>query len=286
MRLRQIEVFHAVYTSSSMTSAAALLHVSQPAISKVLAHTEQQLGYPLFDRVKGRLVPTPEAHQLFSHVASVYQSIDHLKSVARNLRASDEGRIRVAATPAFGIDLLPLAVASYQKKHPETRFELETLHHHEIQSALLQSSIDVGLTFNPESVPGIARQTLGTGEFMVLAPPGTDLGDGTGVGIAEIARHPFISLNSKGPLGRKLGAYLESSDIEFNTIAVCETYHMAKALVACNGGVSIVDEVTARSAGHDCVQVRPLRPELSFDITACHNENAPPSLVTQRFVGA
>ena len=57
--LRQIEVFHAVYSSGSMTNAAALLNVSQPSVSKVLAHAEQQLGYRLFDRVKGKLIPTP-----------------------------------------------------------------------------------------------------------------------------------------------------------------------------------------------------------------------------------
>jgi len=45
MRLRQIEVFHAVYSSGSITGAAALLNVSQPSVSKVLAHAEQQLGY-------------------------------------------------------------------------------------------------------------------------------------------------------------------------------------------------------------------------------------------------
>ena len=57
MRLRQIEVFHAVYTCGTMTSAARLLNVSQPSVSKVLAHAEQQLGYPLFERVRGKLVP-------------------------------------------------------------------------------------------------------------------------------------------------------------------------------------------------------------------------------------
>ena len=57
MRLRQIEVFHAIYSSGSMTNAAVLLNVSQPSISKVLAHAEQQLGYLLFERIKGKLIP-------------------------------------------------------------------------------------------------------------------------------------------------------------------------------------------------------------------------------------
>ena len=100
MRLRQIEVFHAVYSSGTMTNAAAKLNVSQPSVSKVLAHAEQQLGYRLFDRVKGKLIPTPEAHQLFKHVREVYEDVDRLRHVASNLKAASAGRIRVASTPA------------------------------------------------------------------------------------------------------------------------------------------------------------------------------------------
>jgi DNA-binding transcriptional LysR family regulator len=55
MRLRHIEVFHAVYSCGSVTRAAEVLRVSQPSVSKVLAHAEQQLGYALFDRVRGKL---------------------------------------------------------------------------------------------------------------------------------------------------------------------------------------------------------------------------------------
>ena len=100
MRLRQIEVFHAVYSSGSITGAAALLNVSQPSVSKVLAHAEQQLGYLLFDRVKGKLIPTPEAHQLFVHVKAVYKDINRLRHVATNIKTAGAGRIRVAGTPA------------------------------------------------------------------------------------------------------------------------------------------------------------------------------------------
>ena len=86
MRLRQIEVFHAVYSTGTMTGAAAMLNVSQPSVSKVLAHAEQQLGYLLFDRIKGKLVPTPEAHRLFAHVATVYRDVDRLRHVAASLK--------------------------------------------------------------------------------------------------------------------------------------------------------------------------------------------------------
>ncbi len=145
MRLRQIEVFHAVYTNGSMTSAAQFLHVSQPSISKVLAHAEQQLGYALFERSKGKLIPTPEAHRIFEYVSTVYQNVDQLRRVSANLRASDTGCIRIGTTPAFGLELLPNAIASYREKHSKTVFEIETLHHDALTSALLESQIDIAL---------------------------------------------------------------------------------------------------------------------------------------------
>jgi DNA-binding transcriptional LysR family regulator len=72
MNFRQIEVFHAVHTSGSITAAARVLHVSQPSVSKILQHTEDQLGFPLFRRLKGRLMPTDEAHLLFREMDEVY----------------------------------------------------------------------------------------------------------------------------------------------------------------------------------------------------------------------
>ena len=55
MRLRHIEVFHAVMQAGTISGAAQLLHISQPAVTKVLQHCELQLGMALFDRVRGKL---------------------------------------------------------------------------------------------------------------------------------------------------------------------------------------------------------------------------------------
>ena len=76
MRLRHIELFHAVLTAGSLTGAARLLNISQPAASKVLQLAEQQLGFPLFSRVRGRLQPTEEALLLRHRVEKIVQDIE------------------------------------------------------------------------------------------------------------------------------------------------------------------------------------------------------------------
>ena len=285
MRLRQIEVFHAVYTSGTMTSAARLLNVSQPSVSKVLAHAEQQLGYPLFERVRGKLVPTPEADRLFGLVANVYDHVEQLRHVAENLRASDVGKIRVAATPAFGVDLLPAAVASYLAGHGDTVFEIETLHHDEISTALLESRIDIGLAFDAVDGPGLTSETLATGEFVVIAPRDLDLGARDRVTLDALADHPFIGLSARGPLGRQLSSYIDNSDVEFHQVVHTETYHVAKALVARGSGISIVDTVTANSGQADEVRRWALEPPLRYSIDIMSSDSMPPSLLCRRFIG-
>jgi DNA-binding transcriptional LysR family regulator len=69
--LRHIEIFQAIRQTGSVSAAAQLLHVSQPAVTKVLQHAEQQLGFPLFLRVRGKLQATPEALELEREVDKV-----------------------------------------------------------------------------------------------------------------------------------------------------------------------------------------------------------------------
>ncbi len=283
MRLRQIEVFHAIYTTGSTTSAATLLNVSQPSISKVLAHAEQQLGYRLFDRVKGKLYPTPEAHQLIIHVKTVYKDVDRLRHVATNIKSAGAGRVRVAGAPAFGLEIIPRAIASFQRQHPDTVFEIETLHFDEIGDALRESRIDIGLAFNPTESPGIGQQQLASGRFVVLAPEHETFDGKTDLTAADLVDLPFIALNSRGPLGQALSDYLAVCGVELNVVAWSETYHVATALVALGVGVTIADDVTARSGPTANIRRHRLRPTLKFKIAALHLESMPLSVGASRF---
>ena len=86
--------------------------------------------------------------------------------MAAKLRAVEGGALRVAATPAFGLDFLPTAVADYKAEHRETLFGIETLRHEELAAALLDSRIDIALAFDPENIPGIRGELLGQRTFV------------------------------------------------------------------------------------------------------------------------
>lgn len=285
MRLRHIEVFHAVYSCGSVTRAAEALKVSQPSISKVLAHAEQQLGFPLFDRVRGKLIPTAEANQLFKQVAQVTEGVERVRQLAANLRSAEKGAIRIAATPAFGIDFLPGAIASYRQAHGDIMFSVETLRHEELSSALMDSRIDIGLAFDPGNLPGISGELLGYGRFVVLVPSDMDIGHDGALQLQDLAGHAFISLDNQGPLDRFLTKYVEESDIRLDTVVTAGSYQLAKAMVSHGVGVCIADEVTARSGPHDGMEIRTLEPALKFRISALHTDRESISLICTDFIG-
>ena len=168
MRFRQIEVFHAVYTTGSISAAARALHVSQPSVSKVLHHTQQQLGLELFRLVRGRLVATDQAHELFVEVSEVFSRLTSLQKTVGNLRSLAGGRVRLAVVPSLGLHVAPLAIARFRARHPDVSFDVQTLHHDALFQALYERSCDVAIAYDPPTHPRMKRRDIDSGELMLL----------------------------------------------------------------------------------------------------------------------
>ena len=132
MNLRHIEIFHAVYVNGSVSAAARALNVSQPSVSKMLRHAEILLGFQLFQRTSGGLVPTEDAHSLFADVSEIQDRVHALREAGRNLRARLGGTLRISALPSLALDALPTAVARFMRTHENVKFDLQTVHHDDL----------------------------------------------------------------------------------------------------------------------------------------------------------
>jgi DNA-binding transcriptional LysR family regulator len=172
MRLRHIEVFHAVYKYGSISAAARDLNVSQPSVSKVLRHAEDQLGYDLFDRKKGRLTPTPAAHELFGEVEDVYARMRSLHQTARNIASRKGGHLRIGVLPSLGFEVLPRAIARFREVSPETSFEIDTLHSKTLAGALMERECDIAVSYGDPARAGLVATPLGASELLLIEPVG------------------------------------------------------------------------------------------------------------------
>ncbi len=283
MRLRHIEVFHAVFTTGSVSQAAKLLNVSQPSVSKVLRHAEDNLGYALFERVKGRVVPTAEAHALFAEAKDIQDQLQALERRARNLKAGRAGHVRLMVMPALGLDLLPMAVAEFRLQNPDVTFDIGTAHFADIVRALREQKCDLAMAFNPPPLAGVARHAIGGGHMLCAHGPGLFTGQSS-VRLAELAAHPLVGIKDSGPLSQLVSAQAQAEAVPLDAAVTVQTYYIARNLVRYGAGVAVVDHLTALAHRGDGVEYKPLAPELRYEVVGLSDEARPLSRVAENFL--
>src|SRR5258708_8089089 len=174
MRLRHIEVFNAIMLTGSVSAAARMLNISQPAVTRVLQHAEMNLDFPLFRRDHGRLIATEEAIALHAEVEKLFVHLDAVRRLSNNLRKGASGNVRVLATPSLAQSLLADALAELHRASPTISFDVRTLHSREIIAALLLREADIGFVFEAPAHPAIQGDVIGTCELVAVVPEAMD----------------------------------------------------------------------------------------------------------------
>ena len=115
---RQIEVFRAVMIAGSLSGAAQQLNVSQPSLTRLVKRIEDQVGFALFDRIKGRLLPTDEARQVFARIQHIQDQLDGLDEAIGQIARGEFGLFRLGASPSLAQRLVPAALAQFRGRFP------------------------------------------------------------------------------------------------------------------------------------------------------------------------
>jgi DNA-binding transcriptional LysR family regulator len=286
MRLRYIELFHAVMTTNSLTGAANLLNISQPAASKALQQAENQLGFTLFNRVRGRLHPTEQALLLRPRVEKIIRELHDLQRLTSNFARPESHPLRVTCTPTLAQSLLPDATTLLRKARPATIVELATRHSVAMCESLTLRETDIGLTLQDASHPELRQEPLCRGRVMVIAPPGcwspAELAQP--LPVAALAGEPMIGIDVQDALGNLLQSHLMHVDPPPQISVWVQTYQLACALVAQGAGLALVDPFTALQGGGDMVQTRPLALELDVVLYAVYRLDSQLNPVQKHFI--
>ena len=274
MRLRHIEVFHAIMQVGTISGAAQVLHISQPAVTKVLQHAELQLGMPLFERVRGKLYPKPEAHRLFAETEKLNRDLQGIRRLAASLKGRAVETVRLVSTPTLAISVLPQAMTAWRRDFEQTRCELATYHTSEIVNALRLGEADLALSLQDPRHPGIVAEPIAQGVLTVIAPAGTWSAAECAqpIGPAGLTGE-LIGLADNDPIGEIVVAACEAQGVQPVFRTVVQTYQIARSLVEAGAGTAVVDPFTAASATSDKVQRRqwaPSMPVQLFLLTANH----------------
>lgn len=266
MRLKQIEVFNAVMLTGTVSAAARLLHVTQPAVTQTLQHAELQLGFALFERRRNRLVPTGEAQALYPQVQQLMSQLESVRRLAGALRRGAGAELRVLVAPSLAQGALPEALRHFRAHDAALPLAIRTLHSREIVEAIALREADLGFVYGHTAHPAVEVLPVATGRLVCVARSAG--GDRRGsVALAEVVREPFIRIDERDPLGAMLAEQCTREGLAPGGGITVQTYHIALRLAEEGFGPAIIDSFTAAGRSRR-LHLRTLVPEVPVPVQA------------------
>ena len=284
MRLRHIEVVNAIRVTGTLKAAAALLSLTQPAITQTLQSAERQLGYPLFDRVRGKLIPTREAQRLFPEILRLDEQLQAVQRLAENLRSgTDESTVRILAAPALAQTIVADAALEFTNLHPGVKLSIRSNYSATAVANIALMEADVGVLYHSVSHPAIKEIELATSRLVCVGHPDV-LDNAPFIDLSSLEGREIIGPDPADPLGRLLAKRLEELSVTVRTSITAQSYHSLVALAARSKTVTIVDEVAAISARSQGMNVVPLAPEIAISVVASVAINGERSALVEQFI--
>jgi DNA-binding transcriptional LysR family regulator len=283
---RHVEVFRAVMTAGGVTGAAALLHTSQPTVSRELARLEQLLGYALFERHKGRLKATARALALFDEVQRSYQGLERVVSRAAELGRAEGEQLSVLCLPALAHALLPGASRVLLEKHPAARLTITPQESPLLEEWMSAQRFDLGLTEAREAPPGTVIEPLLSMDEVCVLPAGHRLAAKKKLVPRDFEGEAFVSLAPDDPYRAQIDAVFAEAGVQrrmavetHSAVAVC-------AMVEAGLGLALVNPLTARASVNGRLVMRPFSVSMPYRISVLRPLHRPAQPLTEALITA
>jgi DNA-binding transcriptional LysR family regulator len=285
LNLRQIEVFRAIMLAGSVSGAGRMLHVSQPAISRMLSLTEDRLGFKLFERQRTRLFPTAEARRLFTEVEGLYRGVERVNDLARNLARSGAGSLRIVASASYGERLIPMTLQRLVQRNPGVQLNCRNVTYDELTARFLTGDADIGISMTAPEHANLKSVELGRDALVCLLPASHPLAQRPVVRPEDLPGTAWIGYPSQAPLGRVLAGWMGAQAAASAGIEVHSPITAVSFAQQGLGAALVVRWILPPALAEGMV-VRPLEPQASVGIWAVSSRIEPLPVLARRFLSA
>ena len=236
MQTHQVRYFVAVAEQRHFTHAARDLGVAQPSVSKQIRKLEEELGAPLFHRMKGNVALTPAGEALLPWARRVLGDLEAAASEVRELTELRRGRLALGATPSLSTSLLPRALARFHETYPGVELVASEAGSRDLVSALEQGALDLALVILPLRHEVLETTPLFREELVVAVPPEHPLASRRTVAIADLRGVPMVM-------------FREGYDLRSSTFAACRRAGFEPSLAVDGAEMDGVLRMTAAGIG-------------------------------------
>jgi DNA-binding transcriptional LysR family regulator len=280
---RQLTAFKHVMECGSVSAAAQRMFIAQPGVTRLLKQLELELGFALFDRVKGRLIATPEARLFYREQCRVWQGVEHLRATARRILSRDIGHLRLCAMPLLGMQFLPDVVTRYLGQFPETRVDLFVERSEQVVEDVITQRVDLGIALLGNEDERVRAQAFAL-PTVCLMSNNHPLARQPSVALTDLQGLPMIDFESSDRTRTQLELLLDQAGVQPKRVMQVSFALQAARCVQNGLGIALIDALTAHSLRDGNLTVRPLSIALDDEVYLLTARDQPTSMIAQDFL--
>ena len=273
---KQIEIFYQVYKNNSVTTAAQILSISQPSVSKTLKIIEKNIGYKLFLRKGKKLLPTDEADALFEHASIVTNQIKNFNYIANTYKARSSDFINIGTTPSLADSFVPKIIKRYKDLHENAKFNIINLNSIDLIEDRYKPDIDITICFNAKDDANFNNIILKTGIHKLVSAKKYKLGKE--ISLKEIKQLPYIEITNLLSVYAKssIMSYLINNNLDMNFYLKTDSYNSALSIISEGTGIAIIDDNTIQKANLEKVNISNINDaKFEYQVNAVMKKNLP-----------
>lgn len=285
LTLRQIDAFRAVMLTGTLTEAAVHLGISQPAISRLIADMEIEIGYNLFERTGRRVVATAEAEILIDEVKRALIGLDQIKEAALEIGKFRYARLRLLAIPFLSSRFVTDLVRVFTVVHPETFISLDVRTADSAVDWVLSQQCDLGIVSGIPEGPAYFSKRLMAVPARCLLPRSHALASRPLITSRDLAGESFISFRPDIAFRGEVDRIFDRQGVERILRYEARTAEVICEMVASGMGVSLVGPLSldgAKESG-DLVTI-PFESAPTIDLSLIWTRHRPMPAMAAAFI--
>lgn len=272
--------------SGSASRAAELLGVTQPAVSRAISDLERRVGFSLFDRVKGRLVPTPEGRLFYNDVNAAFVGLDSLRSAAARIRDFGSGSLRVASLSALGSTLVPKAIKRFRKDNPDIAITLQIASSSIVRDLVANQQFDLGLAADEVDLSGVDHSVFASFRAVCAIPPNHPLASREKIKPSDLHNEPFLALSPEDRARRRMQEAFDKAGVHPQIVVETANSSTICVLALEGAGIGLVNPAATDGFVQRGLVLKPFEPAVYFKAVILFRPDAQRARLVREFVTA
>jgi LysR family cyn operon transcriptional activator len=257
LEIRHLRYFLAVAEAGSFSRAADRLGISQPSVSQQMRDLEVGLRVSLFQRRGKRILLTSTGLIFQEHARAILRQLENFLQEVSSEPGHLRGALHVGVVPILNVALMPDLLGLFAAKHPGISLTVEEISSTEIETALEEGRMDVGLGFLTRHSPNLRYERLCTDEFALIVSKSHPWWKRRVIKFSELHQHRLLQLSDSFVMRRMSDQLCLNHHVRPRTVAELNAIETLLRSLAPLEAAAIMPKIALR--GREALKLKAIR---------------------------